>query len=81
MPALLVDPFLAKLSSRMNISLEKIKERVRFGSNPTLVRFWGKEVVVFRDDVLERMRRNSVNIGEGRDIKEGGLKKFVSRRA
>jgi DNA polymerase epsilon subunit 2 len=62
----------------MNLSLERTRAKVVFGSNPCRVRFWGKDMVIFRDEVLDRMRRNSVSIGEAKDPKEGGMKKFVS---
>lgn len=78
LPSLISEPFHARLSSKLNLSRAKVMERVHFVSNPCRVRFWGKDVVVFRDDLLERMRRNGVAIGEGKEVKEGGMKKFVS---
>lgn len=78
LPSLISEPFHSRLSSRLNIALPRIQERVRFVSNPCRVRFWGKDIVVFRDDLLERMRRNGISIGEGKEVREGGTKKFVS---
>lgn len=78
LPKLLSDPFIDRLSTRLNTSRSRVIECVQFVSNPCRVRFWGKELVIFRDDLLERMRRNGVSIGEGKDVREGGMKKFVS---
>lgn len=78
LPSLLVDSFRSRLSSKLSMSLSKILERVHFLSNPCRVRFWGRELVIFRDDILGRMRRNGVSIGERKDVRDGGMKKFVS---
>ncbi|CAO1620088.1 unnamed protein product [Parajaminaea phylloscopi] len=77
LPTLLVDPFVSRLSAKLNVSSNRVRERVHFVSNPCRVRFWGREVVIFRDDMLDRMRRNGVAVGEGKDVREGGMKKFL----
>lgn len=78
LPALVSDGFIARLASRLNLAQTRIRERAIFTSNPCRVRFWGKDIVIFRDEVMDRMRRNGVSIGEGKDVREGGMKKFVS---
>lgn len=48
------------------------------GSNPCRIRYFSQEIVVFREDMMGRMMRNAVRMGEGREEEGADLKKAVS---
>lgn len=48
---------------------------ITFGSNPCRIRYFSQEIVVFREDMMGRLMRNKVRMGNN----EGGdLRKAVS---
>ncbi|CAO1615401.1 unnamed protein product [Sympodiomycopsis kandeliae] len=63
LPSLLIDTFHQRISGKLNIALEHVSSRLLFKSNPCRIRFWGKEIVVFRDEIAERLKRNSIPFG------------------
>ncbi|KAM0786892.1 hypothetical protein ACM66B_002316 [Microbotryomycetes sp. NB124-2] len=52
LPQSLVKPLLAKVP------------HISFGSNPCRIRYFSQEIVIFREDMMGRMMRNAVRIGE-----------------
>ncbi|KAN0061752.1 DNA-directed DNA polymerase epsilon, subunit B [Thecaphora frezii] len=53
----------------------KLGDRVHFASNPCRIAYFGQEIVVYRDDIMARMLRNTVRLKE--EAREGDLKKFL----
>lgn len=79
------DPFTSPLLPRASIPeilLTRLKNRLgpraklHFTSNPCRIRYFSQEIVIYRDDVMSRMLRNTVRLKE--EAKEIDLKKFVS---
>lgn len=45
-------------------SLSDKVPRITFGSNPCRIRYFSQEIVVCREDMMGRMMRNAVRMGE-----------------
>ncbi|KAM0752277.1 DNA polymerase epsilon, subunit B [Meredithblackwellia eburnea MCA 4105] len=63
------------LPATMTESLSKRLPNVTFGSNPCRVRYFTQEIVLFRDDLMSRMMRNAVHMGNEQD--ESDLRKAL----
>jgi len=63
----LLSSFTARLQSKI--------PKVHMGSNPCRLKFFGQEIVVFRDDVMSRMLRNLVGVKP--DARNEDLKRYV----
>lgn len=79
------DPFNSPLLPRASIPeilITRLRNRLgpraqlHFTSNPCRIRYFGQEIVVYRDDVMSRMLRNTVRMKQ--EPKEIDLKKYVS---
>ncbi|PWN52289.1 DNA polymerase epsilon, subunit B [Violaceomyces palustris] len=53
----------------------KMGDRVHLASNPCRITYLGQEIVVYRDDLMARMLRNTVSLKD--EVREGDLKKFL----
>lgn len=80
------DPFASPLLPRPalpEILIAKLRVRLgpraHFASNPARIQYFGQEIVVYRDDVMGRMLRNSVRLKD--EPNEAELKKYVSSKA
>lgn len=55
-------------------ALEAKVSMISFGSNPCRVRYFSQEIVIFREDMMGRMMRNAVRMGdsaaEGADLRK-----------
>jgi DNA polymerase epsilon subunit 2 len=63
----LLSSFVARLKSKL--------PKVHFATNPCRIKFFGQEIVVFREDAMARMLRNV--IGVKKETKSEDLKRFV----
>lgn len=77
------DPFTTPVMPRSHlpdILTSKLKarlgDRLHLASNPCRIAFFSQEIVIYRDDIMARMLRNTVRLKE--EAREGDLKKFVS---
>ena len=52
--------------------------RAHFGSNPCRIKFFGQEIVVYREDLMARLLRNLVGVKP--DVRNDDLKRFVSTK-
>lgn len=71
-------PLLSSFVSRMRNKVNKI----HFASNPCRIKFFGQEIVIFREDTMARMLRNTIRVkqeAEGDDLRRyvSGLVSFV----
>ncbi|PWZ02294.1 DNA polymerase epsilon, subunit B [Testicularia cyperi] len=64
----LPDLFTAKLRSRLG-------SRLHVASNPCRISYFSQEIVIYRDDVMARMLRNTVSLKE--EAAEADLKKYL----
>ena len=64
-------PLLATLSARLRFKIPK----VHLASNPCRLKFFGQEIVIFRDDLMSRMLRNLVGVKP--DARNEDLKRYV----
>ncbi|KIM90898.1 hypothetical protein PILCRDRAFT_94563 [Piloderma croceum F 1598] len=61
-------PLLSSFVSRMRNKLPK----VHFATNPCRIKFFGQEIVIFREDTMARMLRNTIRVkqkAEGEDLR------------
>jgi hypothetical protein len=61
-------PLLSSFVSRMRNKVPK----VRFATNPCRIKFFGQEIVIFREDTMARMLRNTIRVkqeAEGEDLR------------
>lgn len=63
----LLSSFVARLKSKL--------PKVHFASNPCRIKFFGQEIVIFREDVMARMLRNVIDVKK--ETKSEDLKRFV----
>ena len=64
-------PLLSSFTARLQSKIPKI----HMASNPCRLKFFGQEIVVFRDDVMSRMLRNLVGVKP--DARNEDLKRYV----
>ena len=64
-------PLLSSFTARLQSKIPK----VHMASNPCRLKFFGQEIVVFRDDVMSRMLRNLVGVKP--DARNEDLKRYV----
>jgi DNA polymerase epsilon subunit 2 len=64
-------PLLASLSARLRSKIPKL----HLASNPCRLKFFGQEILVFRDDLMSRMLRNLVGVKP--DARNEDLKRYV----
>jgi hypothetical protein len=64
-------PLLASFTARLRSKIPN----VHLASNPCRLKFFGQEIVVFRDDVMSRMLRNLVGVKP--DARNEDLKRYV----
>lgn len=57
----------------------KIEDHVHFTSNPARLRYFGQDIVVFREDLMGKMLRNTIRLKE--EAREVDLKKYVRSNA
>ena len=46
--------------------------KIHFATNPSRVKFFGQEIVIFREDIMARMLRNTIRVkqeAEGEDLR------------
>lgn len=61
-------PLLSSFVSRMRTKVPK----VHFATNPCRIKFFGQEIVIFREDTMSRMLRNTIRVkqeAEGDDLR------------
>lgn len=61
-------PLLLSFVSRMRNKVKKI----HFATNPSRIKFFGQEIVIFREDTMARMLRNTIRVkqeAEGEDLR------------
>lgn len=63
----LISTFVTRLKNRV--------PHVHFATNPCRIKFFHQEIVVFREDLMSRILRNTVGVKP--DIKSEDLKKYV----
>ena len=64
-------PLLSSFTSRLRSKIPKL----HLASNPCRLKFFGQEIVVFRDDIMSRMLRNLVGVKP--DARNEDLKRYV----
>ncbi|KAF8639903.1 hypothetical protein AX17_001154 [Amanita inopinata Kibby_2008] len=64
-------PLLASLTAQLKAKIPN----VHFATNPCRIKFFNQEIVIFRDDIMSRMLRNTV--GVKRDVRGDTLKRFL----
>lgn len=64
-------PLLSSFTARLQSKIPK----VHLASNPCRLKFFGQEIVVFREDVMSRMLRNLVGVKP--DARNEDLKRYV----
>ena len=64
-------PLLSSFTARLRSKIPKI----HLASNPCRLKFFGQEILVFRDDVMSRMLRNLVGVKP--DARNEDLKRYV----
>jgi DNA polymerase epsilon subunit 2 len=64
-------PLLSSFTSRLRSKIPKL----HLASNPCRLKFFGQEIVIFRDDVMSRMLRNLVGVKP--DARNEDLKRYV----
>jgi hypothetical protein len=64
-------PLLSSFTSRLRSKIPKL----HLASNPCRLKFFGQEVVIFRDDTMSRMLRNLVGVKP--DARNEDLKRYV----
>lgn len=67
-------PLLSSFTARLQSKIPKI----HLASNPCRLKFFGQEIVIFRDDVMSRMLRNLVGVKP--DARNEDLKRYVRSR-
>lgn len=65
-------PILPSFTGRLKAKVPK----VHFATNPCRIKFFGQEIVVFREDMMARMLRNLVGVKP--DARSEDLKRYVS---
>lgn len=51
--------------------------KVHSATNPSRIKFFGQEIVIFREDVMARMLRNTIRVKQ--EAEGDDLRRFVSR--
>ncbi|TFK55960.1 DNA polymerase epsilon subunit B [Heliocybe sulcata] len=64
-------PILSSLLSRLRSKVPN----VHFGTNPCRIRFFGQEIVIFREEMMARMLRNLVGVKP--DVRNDDLKRYT----
>jgi hypothetical protein len=64
-------PLLSSFVSRMRNKLPK----VHFATNPCRIKFFGQEIVIFREDTMARMLRNTIRVKQKAESED--LRRFV----
>jgi DNA polymerase epsilon subunit 2 len=64
-------PLLSSFTARLRAKIPK----VHLASNPCRLKFFGQEIVIFREDVMLRMLRNLVGVKP--DVRNDDLKRYV----
>jgi DNA polymerase epsilon subunit 2 len=65
-------PILSSFTGKLKQKLPK----AHFMSNPCRIKCFGQEIVIFRDDIMARILRNTM--GAKVDVQDDALKKYVS---
>jgi DNA polymerase epsilon subunit 2 len=65
-------PLLSSFVGRLRAKVPK----VHFATNPCRIKFFNQEIVVFREDLMSRMLRNTIGVKP--DARNEDLKRFVS---
>ncbi|KAI5478607.1 DNA polymerase epsilon subunit 2 [Pseudohyphozyma bogoriensis] len=65
------------LPDSLTKSLSTKIPNITFGSNPCRVRYFSQELVFFREDLMGRMMRNAVRMGDGSEQKGTDLRKAL----
>lgn len=71
----LPSPFTSRFRSKVQ-SAYGAGSRIHFTSNPVRLKFFGQEIVVMRQDLMDRMLANLVGVKP--DLTAGDTKRFVS---
>lgn len=53
----------------------KLGDRLHVASNPCRISYFSQEIVIYRDNVMARMLRNTVSLKD--EAREADLKKYV----
>jgi hypothetical protein len=64
-------PLLSSFVSKLRAKVPKL----HIGTNPCRIKFYGQEIVVFREDIMARMLRNLVGVKP--DVRTDDLKRYV----
>lgn len=64
-------PLLLSLMSRMRNKVPK----VHFATNPCRIKFFGQEIVIFREDTMARMLRNTIRVKQ--EVQSEDLRRYV----
>ncbi|MCO5559245.1 hypothetical protein L7F22_012840 [Adiantum nelumboides] len=68
----------SKLFGRLNrpsLASVKVEDHIHFTSNPARLRYFGQDIVVFREDLMGKMLRNTIRLKE--EAREVDLKKYL----
>ena len=65
-------PIISSFTARLKAKIPKI----HFASNPCRIKFFGQEIVIFREDMMARMLRNLVGVKP--NVEMDDLKRYVS---
>lgn len=65
-------PLLSSFVSRMKNKVPN----VHFATNPCRIKFFGQEIVIFREDIMARMLRNTIRVKQ--EAEGDDLRRFVS---